>query len=653
MDRDQVAMKHIFDTDKLYTVGNGKVLPAENTPNTNINIIQNNTDPFDIALVMLPAWGVLFPPYNIAKLTGHLRQNDISVFVKDANIESYHVLLDTEYNDVFDGDKYWMWLDEVVFNDTIFPKIEDYLEETAELLSNLNTNLIGFSMYNTNKIMVKWFIDYLQFHCPKKIVIVGGPDIYYHIPTWSNVDYYFRGEAENSLVHLIKNHPKKQNEPKIIGSWYDKTETVELNNISWPDYADYDFSLYKHSNGISSEVSRGCVAKCSFCTETHFWKYRYRNQMDVVDEIKEQKKLVDLKRVWFVDSLVNGNIKQLEAIADKLIKDKVDISWNGYARCHPKMDERYFQKLVDSGCTGLSFGVESGSNKILKSMNKKINVETVYQNLKNANSVRSSYNKRRIYSHINWIVGYPNETKTDLAQSLSLLYNIRSYADGISPGATLGIVQGTYLGDDPVKYDISTDIRIYNDWTDTSFICSKPHRSMRLLFTVLLLDIMTKYINGTTLENNQHRNELDDKWSLTFDSCTNTNFINIDDNANFEVIKETGEPTIHDAPTDDLNNTFWSKTLTNEWFTFFHILNLIFNNFEFKLKFSDNDFINIFGTYIGIPYNVDISCKASNTMKISLEHSMHSYTRIKETQFNNNIKKDFTIFSNKLKHELQ
>ena len=41
--------------------------------------------------------------------------------------------------------------------------------------------------------------------------------------------------------------------------------------------------------------------------------------------------------------------------------------------------------------------------------------------------------------------------------------NIRSYADGISPGATLGIVQGTYLGDDPVKYDISTDIRIYNE----------------------------------------------------------------------------------------------------------------------------------------------------------------------------------------------
>tara|TARA_S200000501_G_scaffold247122_1_gene231517 strand:+ start:12440 stop:14443 length:2004 start_codon:yes stop_codon:yes gene_type:complete len=667
MDRDQVAMKHIFDTDKLYTVANGKILPNSNIKNENINS-KKIINQADITLVMAPAWGILFPPYNIAKLTGHLRKNNISVLVKDTNIDSYHILKDTQYSDVFDGDKYWMWIDEVAYNDNLLPMLEDLFEETAELIASIDTDIIGFSMYNTNKLSVKWFLDYFEFHYPEKVIVIGGPEIYYNIPTWSHVDYFFRGEAENSLLQLIKNNPKKQEKFKIIGSWYEATETTELNNISWPDYSDYDFSLYTHSNGISSEVSRGCVAKCSFCTETHFWKYRYRNQIDVVDEIKEQKKLVNLQRVWFVDSLVNGNIKQLEAIADKLVKDKVDISWNGYARCHPKMDERYFQKLVNSGCTGLSFGVESGSNKILKSMNKKIKVETVYQNLKDASSVRSNFDvNRRIHSHINWIVGYPDETKTDLAQSLSLLYNIRKYADGISPGATLGIVKGTYLGDDYEKYNISTDIRIYKDWTDNTFTCAKPHRSLRLLFTVLLLDIMNMYLEGTTLDNNQHRQELDDKWSLVFDSCTGVDLISINDDDNFEYIKQLGQPVVINVPVTEFNEKFWSASISNEWFTFSYILNKIFNNFEFTLQLKNNDFLDIFGTYIGIPYEVSIKIKSNNdNVKIYLNHAMHSHPRIPETLFINVLpdatlfkhmnksiwQKEYTVFSDEIDYEM-
>ena len=63
MDRDQVAMKHIFDTDKLYTVANGKILPNSNIKNENINS-KKIINQADITLVMAPAWGILFPPYN-------------------------------------------------------------------------------------------------------------------------------------------------------------------------------------------------------------------------------------------------------------------------------------------------------------------------------------------------------------------------------------------------------------------------------------------------------------------------------------------------------------------------------------------------------------------------------------------------------------
>ena len=68
--------------------------------------------------------------------------------------------------------------------------------------------------------------------------------------------------------------------------------------------------------------------------------------MEIVKEIYEQKKLYNLKRVWFVDSLVNGNIKQLEQLAKLFINQKTNISWNGYARCNNRMNKEYFQTLV-------------------------------------------------------------------------------------------------------------------------------------------------------------------------------------------------------------------------------------------------------------------------------------------------------------------
>ena len=46
----------------------------------------------------------------------------------------------------------------------------------------------------------------------------------------------------------------------------------DLDSLPFPDYDDFDLNLYEHPDGASIETSRGCVAKCSFCAETHFWK---------------------------------------------------------------------------------------------------------------------------------------------------------------------------------------------------------------------------------------------------------------------------------------------------------------------------------------------------------------------------------------------
>jgi radical SAM superfamily enzyme YgiQ (UPF0313 family) len=122
-----------------------------------------------------------------------------------------------------------------------------------------------------------------------------------------------------------------------------------------PDYDSIDFNDYEVPNGALSELSRGCTAKCTFCEETHFWKYRQRQAVDALKEIEwlYYNKSTDI--IWFIDSLVNGNLKELRAFAKGIIAKGLKIKWTGYARCDGRMDLEYMQDLADSGISQKQF----------------------------------------------------------------------------------------------------------------------------------------------------------------------------------------------------------------------------------------------------------------------------------------------------------
>ena len=149
-----------------------------------------------------------------------------------------------------------------------------------------------------------------------------------------------------------------------------KTVRLDLDSLPFPDYSDFDFSEYQMPNGASSELSRGCVAKCVFCTEVHFWKYRGRMAGSILNEIEYQYRTHGIDFVWFIDSLVNGNLKELRAFALGVVERGLKIRWQGYARCDGRMDLEYFKDLKDSGCHQLNYGVESGSQRVLDDMKK-------------------------------------------------------------------------------------------------------------------------------------------------------------------------------------------------------------------------------------------------------------------------------------------
>ena len=293
------------------------------------------------------------------------------------------------------------------------------------------TELVGFTLYQTNILASLYVITEIKRREPLKRIVVGGPEAFndwfdYQVQNDLGfdvglIDFRVTGEGEQELLTLLENldaYPQDDRKPPVVlGGFKSK---LDLNTLPYPDYTDYNLSLYDHPDGTSIETSRGCVAKCSFCAETHFWKFRWTNAERTIQEIKHQRDKYGVRRFWFVDSLANGNFKEFKQLISLMKDADLGIRWNSYARNDGRMDLEMFKDIVKTGCATLSFGVESGSQRVLDDMQKKVEVWEIEANLRDGRIAG-------MQNHCNWIVGFPTEGRQEFMHSLALLWNCLLY----------------------------------------------------------------------------------------------------------------------------------------------------------------------------------------------------------------------------------
>ena len=499
-DRDQIILQHILNEDKLDHANShlGPLEPTQVSKYVNPNKSWPDSPKGRVAMVMMPAWGILFPPYNIAKLTGILRDQEWSTKVYDLNIESYHSLMATDGQDYWRGERYFLWMYEENFVKLLLPQLKPLFDRIIEELIQDNPRVIGFSIYNTNVYAVAYMVRILRRRLPKCCIIAGGPEIMTnpeHLKLLK-FNYLFVGEAEETLIDTLNNLPNTLPLNEFVGS---TNSRLELSGQAYADYSDYHLGNYLNGDGVSIETSRGCVAQCSFCAETYFWKFRSLTPERVVEEMQYQIDTWGVRRFWFVDSLVNGNLKNFERLLDLIIERNLDIKWNSYARCDGRMGDEFFKKIVLSGCTCLSYGVESGSQKVLYDMRKKIELSEIESNL-------ALGHRAGVYNHANWIMGFPTETALDFMHSLQLLYNIRLHLNVISPGFGAGPAEGSDMSQRPELYGMSTETLFEGSWHTKDMTNTILHRGIRVKLFHIWLEILGTHSSSIIHNSQRHPN---------------------------------------------------------------------------------------------------------------------------------------------------
>jgi len=554
-----------------------------------------------LVLVLCPEWSPYMPPFSLARLSGVAKTAGYETTIFDLNVTAYRAYRDDWWPSkkipfrLWDPSASWRWLDPTYHKD-VHPLLEPILKECCDKIEALKPDVVGFSVYYISEEPTKWMCQELKRRMPNIKIAVGGPNVH---KSWFKVepyyDYVVIGEGEANLLKVLEDVESGLGATRTSPTIYNQPEDerININGLPMPDYESIDFSLYDLPNGVNSEISRGCTAKCTFCEETHFWKYRQRQAVDLITEVEwlYYNKGTDI--VWFIDSLINGNLKELRAFALALKAKGLKVRWTGYARCDGRMDLEYLQDLADGGCIMFNFGCESGSQKVLDDMDKGVTIQEMEQNFIDCKKVG-------IWAATNWIVAFPTESYQDFADTMTFMWRMRdNNINNAGLGVGYGLGPETIVGQNPHKFNVSWH-KYQGFWISNDFTKGGSHVMTRVKLIHMWLDMFRDHT------------EVPISYPIR-DALEKTHYRVIFDDPNYHREIEYEKFDYNIIPPVDPNNPY-ANALVNELWPFLRLLWKIRGGYKIEIHFNPDIDSKEFGASYG-------ACLYNGVYRFKIDHA--------------------------------
>jgi radical SAM superfamily enzyme YgiQ (UPF0313 family) len=306
-------------------------------------------------------------------------------------------------------------------------RVEDY--QSIDLNDTLFCGITAFT-----GTMVTWGLKIAKFIRDKnpEIPIVWGGVHASILPKQTCehplVDMVVKGEGEKTVVELAKALESGSTLEDIEGVVYKNDEEIienpdrpfiDLNELPYLPYELLNSEKYNLST-VYVHTSRGCPYNCKFCYNRNYNKLSYRSKEPerVLDEIEYVLKKFgsNVTEISFVEDNFFVSRKRVEKICKGLIDRKINIKWSALCRVDyfSKYSDEFIDLLVKSGCRAIAFGAESGSEKVLESINKGIKVEDTLTTIKRCKEFG-------IASDFSFVIGLPGETRRDIYKTMDLI----------------------------------------------------------------------------------------------------------------------------------------------------------------------------------------------------------------------------------------
>lgn len=338
-----------------------------------------------------------YPPLGLLYIAGYVRANsDFQVKILDAHLEQLNY------------------------------------DSLAEIVAKEKPDIVGIQTLTHTLLDALKTAEAVKKSVPACHVSLGGnhTEIYpletIQLP---NIDSVIIGEGEIKFLQLCQALAGKQSLAGIPGVVFKENGQIinngpgkHIENIDELPLPARDLVPYKKYNSIMDPgkifttliSSRGCPNQCAFCSEVGS-KFRWRSAKNIADEI-EACQAMGINVFFFFDDTFNAYPKHAIDVCQEIIDRKIKIEFDVRGRVN-HVSEELLIKLKQAGCRRIQFGVEAGTEKILKELNKNITLDQVIH----AFALAKKYG---FITYADFMIGNPKERKEELLETLNFAKKI-------------------------------------------------------------------------------------------------------------------------------------------------------------------------------------------------------------------------------------
>jgi len=165
---------------------------------------------------------------------------------------------------------------------------------------------------------------------------------------------------------------------------------------------------------MAVSTQRGCPYTCKWCsTAVYGQSYRRRPANIVVEELAMLNKIYNPDSIWFVDDVFTVSHKWIKSFNKEVKRQGVNIPFECITRAE-RLNDEILQLLKESGCYRIWIGAESGSQKIIEAMDRRVDISVVKEAIIKTNSIG-------IETGTFIMLGYPGEDENDIDKTIDYL----------------------------------------------------------------------------------------------------------------------------------------------------------------------------------------------------------------------------------------
>jgi len=329
----------------------------------------------------------------------------------------------------------------------VSPNESDFINLVISSIEDFGPDIIGLTSMTSNYSNAVNIAREIKKRL-KIPIMIGGTHVSSYrdkiLKEQKEFDYIICGEGEDTAAELVESLSNNIKDlPHIKGLiWRSNGKVVtnimrpletDLDRIPFParGLVDIDqFSTHSHiPGGRSSTIitSRGCPFLCIFCSAHLIDGHSVRvHSVDyVLDEIEVLINKYNVKYIFIQDDTFTFKKKRAEEICCEIIKRGLKIRFGCFSRAEV-MDESFAKLLKKAGCTNVTFGVESGSETVLKKIKKGTTIER-------AKTAIQACNKVNLQTTASFVMGFPFDTVETMQQTINFALELNPTLAAFNP----------------------------------------------------------------------------------------------------------------------------------------------------------------------------------------------------------------------------